>query len=49
MLAKKKRQSTAYCGIKLASYYMTKAEITAFLAGLIKTNFFDNMSERICI
>lgn len=49
MLSKKKKNTVAYYGVKLATYYITKDEHVTVLAGLVRSKFFENLAARVSI
>jgi len=49
MLSRKKTHTVSYYGVKLATYYITKNEHVAILAGLVRTKFFIKLAARVSI
>ena len=45
----KKKHTVAYYGVKLATYYITKDEHVAVLAGLVRSKFFEKLAARVSI
>lgn len=49
MVSRRKKQTVAYYGVKLAQHFITPGEHVAFLAGLHRSGFFERVATRVAI